>query len=318
MRFLAIFPFLCAVVAFVLSMLALFAGSKAGFLENVDLLTVSLPPLLQPDLSLTAHQLNTSMLGEFSFNDTSSNSSSDGIIGSLKNDINGLKSDIESDIENKINSAIDDVAQAIGIHDFYSAHLMNYCEGYYEPDPLRNATNHPSKNITKCSNRTGMYTFDPTKILQSELTTGINLTDLNWPDTIQDVIHTIEIATRAMFVLYCIGAGFAGLAVLTAIVHLFGGGRLGAACNFLIDFMAFLALGIASAIATAIIVKVVNAVNKYGEEIGVAAYKGNKFLAFTWAATALMLVASIGWIVECCLGRKNKVSSYKEGKRSEI
>ena len=41
MRCLAILPFLCLLVAFVLSMLMLFAGSKPGFLENYDLLTVS-------------------------------------------------------------------------------------------------------------------------------------------------------------------------------------------------------------------------------------------------------------------------------------
>jgi len=37
----AILPLLCAVVALTLSLLCVFAGSKPGYLENVDLLKVS-------------------------------------------------------------------------------------------------------------------------------------------------------------------------------------------------------------------------------------------------------------------------------------
>ena len=40
MRFIAIFPALCAVVTFVLSMLCIFAGSRPGFMENGAILTV--------------------------------------------------------------------------------------------------------------------------------------------------------------------------------------------------------------------------------------------------------------------------------------
>ena len=51
-------------------------------------------------------------------------------------------------------------------------------------------------------------------------------------------------------------------------------------------------------------VKAVNAVNKYGHELGVAAYKGKEFLGLTWAATAIMLLAAIMWVFECIKGRK--------------
>jgi flagellar biosynthesis protein FliR len=57
--------------------------------------------------------------------------------------------------------------------------------------------------------------------------------------------------------------------------------------------LSFLSLGIASAIATAIMVKATNAINKYGEPIGVSATKGTVFLGMAWGATAAMLVASI-------------------------
>lgn len=74
--------------------------------------------------------------------------------------------------------------------------------------------------------------------------------------------------------------------------------------------LAFLALVIASIISTIVITKAVNAINKYGAEIGIAAYKGSTFLGMTWAATALMLLASVVWIAECFKGRKNR--PYRE------
>ena len=45
MRFTAILPLLLTLGAFILGMLCLFAGSKPGFMENYDIVTVSLPPL---------------------------------------------------------------------------------------------------------------------------------------------------------------------------------------------------------------------------------------------------------------------------------
>ena len=68
--------------------------------------------------------------------------------------------------------------------------------------------------------------------------------------------------------------------------------------------MAFFTLGIASAISTTIIVKVVNAINKYGKDIGIAAYKGSDFLGMTWASVIIMLLASFVWVAECVSGRK--------------
>ncbi|MCJ1393061.1 hypothetical protein MMC18_005933 [Xylographa bjoerkii] len=283
MRIVAIFPLLCAFVAFVLSLLCIFASSKTGYLENADILT-----------------LNTSMLGEFSVNTSSTSGGSSWL------------SSIEGDIQGDINGLINDVAKSLNIHDFYSAHLLDYCEGYYTPSPLSNATSQPSKNVTSCSNHTAFFTFDPTAILQNELKPGTNLSELKWPSTIEDAIVAIETASKVMFVLYCIGVGFAGLAFIGAFVGFLEAGRLSAAFNVMLDLMAFLSLGIASAIVTATSTKVVNTINQYGSDIGIAAYQGSTFLGMTWAATVLMLVAAVGWLIECCIGRKKHASRMDE------
>ncbi|MCJ1478204.1 hypothetical protein MMC13_006880 [Lambiella insularis] len=232
------------------------------------------------------------MLGEFAINASSSSGGSSWL------------SSLEGSIEGDINGLVSDIAKSLNIHDFYSAHLLDYCEGYYTPSPISNATSQPSKNVTFCSNHTALFTFDPTAILQSELKAGYNLSQLKWPSEIEDAIVAIETASKVMFVLYCIGVGFAGLALIGALIGVFSGGRLNAALNMMLDLMAFVALGVASAIVTATTVKIVDAVNHYGSDIGLAATKGSTFMGMTWAATTLMLVAAFSWLIECCVKRK--------------
>lgn len=167
-----------------------------------------------------------------------------------------------------------------------------------------------SKNVTACSNRTAMYNFDPRQMLQRELNESghgnINLTDLGWPDEVDDAIHALEVVSNAMFVLYCIGIAFAGLALISALISVFFSGRLSAFVNIVIDLIAFLAVGIASALATAIAVKAARIINDKGDRVGISAQKGNKFMILTWVATGCLFVASLVWCFDCVVGRRNK------------
>jgi hypothetical protein len=70
-----------------------------------------------------------------------------------------------------------------------------------------------------------------------------------------------------------------------------------------------LSLTIASAIASHVAIKASNIINKYGTDIGVAAYKGGKFIAMTWAATVLVLVASVAWVVGFIVDQKRTRAS---------
>ncbi|MCJ1333499.1 hypothetical protein MMC10_010199 [Thelotrema lepadinum] len=246
------------------------------------------------------------MLGEVLLNSSSSSGDSGGILGSVE----GGLSSLENDLKNDLNGAIHSIAQALDIHDFYSAHIMDFCEGYYEPGPLANATVTPSKNVTDCSNSTSGYNFDPQAILQSQLKSGVTLDDLHWPKELEDAIQAAETAVKAMFVLYCIGVAFAGLAFLGAIFAFFTDGRIGAFVDATLSFLAFLALGIASAIASALIVKATDAINQYSKDVGIAAYKGSSFLALTWTATALLFVGALGWMLDFCVGPSRRKRSY--------
>ncbi|CAF9931631.1 hypothetical protein IMSHALPRED_008670 [Imshaugia aleurites] len=263
----ALVPLLLILAAFILSMLCIFAGSKRGYLEEANLFTV-----------------NTSMLGRTTLDASKSSSS---ILKSIKNTI-----------QKDVNEVVSDVAKTLNIHDFYSAHILDYCEGYYTPTPVANLTSQPSKNITHCSNQTSFFHFDPGAVIQSELKPGVNLTDLSWPSAIEDGVHAVEGATDVMFVLYFIGAASTGAALTAALVGVRDVWRYSAITCLVLSSLAFGSLLLASSIATILIGKVVKAINEHGNDIGVYAYKGETFIGMTWAATLLVLVTGFMYSYE--------------------
>ncbi|KAK0872226.1 hypothetical protein LTS02_001415 [Friedmanniomyces endolithicus] len=297
MRLPALIPVLLCAAALVLSFLCLFAGSKRGFMDDYSILT-----------------LNTSRIGASFLN--ASHSSSNPLISFVDNATNSVENTIKQDISS--------VARTLGIHDFYNVHILDFCEGYYTPGPVPNTTLPRSqihRNVTSCSNRTAMYSFDPRTTLQQELNASghgnVALSDLNWPSDVDRGLHALVIAQKATFVLYCVAIALIGVATLLALASLFAEGRLSAFVNVLVDWLAFLAIGLASAIATAVAVKAVDVINKYGDHIGAQASTGSMFLVLTWVATAVMLVASIVWCFECIVGRKEVGPRSKKGYTNE-
>lgn len=294
MRFLPILPFLLALVALILGFLCIFAGSKPNFLESYSILT-----------------LNVSRIGQNLVNASSSGSSS-----TLSSFFHDLTDPIVDELEGDLNDAAADIAKDLGLQDFYSIHIMDYCHGYYEPGPVKNATIHKiSQNVTGCSNTTAMFAFDPRAALEKSLndsghiagTTADKILDsIDFPQDLEDGIHALRAAFKAQFVLYCIALSFTFLTLLSCIFWVFSGGRLGACSDIILAFFAFLFMGVASAIATAIGVKGSHVINKYGHEIGVSATRGGGFLGLTWGATACLLLASMVGCFGCFGAHKRR------------
>ncbi|KAL1794956.1 hypothetical protein ACET3X_006772 [Alternaria dauci] len=293
MRFIAILPVLCCTVALILSFLCLFAGHKKNFMEDYSLLT-----------------LNTSAVGQNLI--SSATSDSDSTLSSI---VNLIPDSITDSVTNEINEQIDELRARIGVEDWYSAHMLNYCQGQYEPGEVANATlsqSDISKNVTECAESRATYKFDPTQIIQDALNrTGVDITlqDLQWPEDIQNGIDTLNALMAAMFVLYVIAICLIFITLVTSVLGIFiGNGRLTPCVNFLLATLAFLAIGLASALVTAVMIKATDIINDNGSEIGLRANYGGKFLAITWAATALMLIAVLGWIASFCIGGKDRES----------
>ncbi|TID16839.1 putative sur7 protein [Venturia nashicola] len=296
MRLLPIVPILLSIGALVLGFLCLFAGSKPNFMEGYSILT-----------------LNTSRIGHNVINTTSS-SSGNPFSALFHNLTDSRVNELKSDINNFATS----LAKDLGLKDFYNVHMLDYCYGSFTPQAVPNATVKASKihkNVTACSNRTAMYTFDPTAALEKSLNesgVSITLADLNWSADLEKGIKALRIAAKVAFVAYCIGIAFAFLTILAAAFWMFSGGRLSASVEIFTAVMAFTTLGIATAITTVVAVQGNSVIDKYGEPIGVSADRGTGFLGLTWAATGLMFICSILGCAGCFRSRKREsVKQYQ-------
>lgn len=295
MRLTALFPVLCATIALILSFLCVFAGTNHDMIEPYDLFT-----------------LNTSRIGVDYFNKQHNTSTpslntttSGGIFGkfihNVTTEIKNVTTKVEDNIEEDINNALRSLAKDIGLHDFYSVHVLDYCEGFFQP----NGTSR--RNVTYCSNEKGQFSFNVTQVLQRELNAShvnVTLSQIQWPSAISDGIHDLRLAFHATAVFYYIAIIVTGLAFLASIVGVFVHGRISALLNIGLAGLAFLTLMVASAIATSLATKATDVINKYGKDVDINAARGDKFIALTWAGTALMFIAGAAWFGECILGRR--------------
>lgn len=125
---------------------------------------------------------------------------------------------------------------------------------------------------------------------------------------------------NATFVFYCIGIAAAGLAILTSLAAIFIPSRLFSFLNWGLASLCLFALCIASIIVTVLQKKAAHIINKFGNDIGLYAYKGHKYLVLTWVATAFIAVAVIAWTGIFFIGRRQTGNEFHEkyrfGKRS--
>ncbi|OQE04571.1 hypothetical protein PENVUL_c032G09560 [Penicillium vulpinum] len=200
----SLFPTVTVFIAFIITILCLFAGTQRNFLYDVDILTLRTPT---------------------------------GSIG-------------------------------IGVHDFYSIHILSHCQGTLGTTETGVEI---SRNVTKCSNRTLLSPFDPTEAWAKDITSW----GLEWPRVISDDFHALRLTSKVMGVLYCMGIGAMGAAIL----------------------LGSITISIASIIATVIAFEFVALINAHGKGSNVSAHYGEKFLGMTWAAVGLLFTGSVGCFV---------------------
>ncbi|KAJ9648281.1 hypothetical protein H2199_001134 [Coniosporium tulheliwenetii] len=183
-----------------------------------------------------------------------------------------------SSITSNINQAIDSLAAELGLSDFYSVHLLNYCSGAYISKPPTT-----TKNVTACSRPRALFHFDPTAALTRSLNTttshigSITLSDLRWPTELSSGVIALRIAHHTAFILYTLSIVLAFLSFLSSFFALFFAGRLSAALNLLLAVPALGALLLASAVVTAVVVRAADVVNMYGYRVGVEAKREGGF-----------------------------------------
>lgn len=157
MKFTAGIPLVFSMVSFVLTMLALFAGSKKGFMEEYHIIVFNTSTLGQNFIESMAHGDSASTTASATATTTSASSTGifggvGGIISSIEASATGIIGSVESEAASILNDIGNDVADKLadelGIDQFYTLHVMDLCQGDYSP----NATSsNPSYNVTNCT-----------------------------------------------------------------------------------------------------------------------------------------------------------------------
>ena len=92
---------------------------------------------------------------------------------------------------------------------------MSYCHGSLEK--AEPGSSGGARNVTGCSDRKLLFAFDPTEAWHDGVSHGPNL---EWPRVISDDFHAFRLTTRSMAVMYIIGVGAVGSALVAKVVSL--------------------------------------------------------------------------------------------------
>lgn len=155
---------------------------------------------------------------------------------------------------------------------------MDYCEGYYTPGPVPNATlplSHIHKETASCSNKSGLFQFDPRTILQRELNNSghsyISIEQLQWPDDIDIGIHQLQKYFKSAYVFYVVSIVSILIAIISQVVSIFWENKHFEKFNGSKMFFTWFGSAIASGVSTAFAVQATDLINKDGKQAGISA-----------------------------------------------
>jgi len=295
-RLLVLIPLVLSIVGMVLSALSLFAGHKQGFMEDYAIARLNVSMMGQELLPTSSDEVEEEDDGD------------DGFLDSVGDKISDLKDDVVDYGNDLLGDGVDRVTEELGIADWYSIHVMDSCEGYYEP----NATDaNPSLNSTGCTDSEPGQRFNLSKILDKQMSLGpieVSINDLGWTPEVQEKLDILNDALLGLFILYVLGMGFSGLAILGCIAAFFlPEKRAVHLANFVVATLGALSLLVASILVTVAVTKGVNEINDVAEAINIEVDRGNKFLIISWVAAGVLLTSVIFWAVKFCVAwRANK------------
>ncbi|KAH7035484.1 actin cortical patch SUR7/pH-response regulator pali [Microdochium trichocladiopsis] len=306
-------PLALSIAAFVLSMIALFAGTgpQQQALEEYHM------------LSLNVSGFGQDLLPSSTENDPAqpSESSSGGFWDSLGDTLGDIGDDIQDAVTDQVNDVIGDLADEItdklGISQWYSLHVMNWCQGDFAPN---SSVVGAWYNTTNCTERAAGIRFNLTEILNHEISVGplhFNTAEIPLPERVERAVEDLNSALFALFVLFVLGAALSGFSILltlaTIAFSVLWGRRNGhrrqaghkktIIGNAVFNFLAVVVLAVAAAIATVIARKASAEITDAGDEVGISANAGMKFIGLCWGAFGAMFLAFVFWSSLCCFPR---------------
>jgi hypothetical protein len=308
-------PIVGSLAAFILVLLALLAGSRPGFMEDYDIMAFNTSGLGK----------NLIDIGNDKNEPTPTGGGACGKLGGFLGGacstataaIDSLHSDVADKVNDVGNAIADELADRLGISEFYSIHPLAICEGDFTPNAT---TPGADRNVTKC-HKGFTNGYNVSDFLDHGLRVGrfkLTLADLGFTDEIQDALDTLSTVLKAFTALLIIAISFTGLSMLASISALFLIHRherkailtntilAGAALSFMV--LAGLVGTIAASIAT-------DKVNEKGADIGLSSSMGNGYLIITWVAVGLMLITFGYWLWQFMRHRNGKTMNARGSRK---
>ncbi|KAL7917342.1 actin cortical patch SUR7/pH-response regulator pali [Trichoderma austrokoningii] len=271
-RFIVLIPLLLSFITVVLLNLALLAGSQPGFMEDYAII-----------------RFNTTVLGQNIIRD-----------GNHNND----------DLDDIANAFLAHMAENLGISDWYSIHIKNACQGEF----VTNTTAFFSLNTTNCTRSSLSNQFNLTKILSQEMAVGpfaLDLTNIDWPDSIQNLINNFNSALLALYIIFILGICFSSLSMLAGVLAFFFKDKnFVLFANIIPTSLAAIMVTLGCIVITAVSSITVNAVNRAGAKVTLAADKGIKFYIVSWTAAIFIILSTLFWMTKLAMLRKGERKGY--------
>uniref|UniRef100_A0A0B7KGA8 SUR7 protein n=1 Tax=Bionectria ochroleuca TaxID=29856 RepID=A0A0B7KGA8_BIOOC len=280
-RLTIIIPLVLSAIGLILAALSLSAGHKEGFMEEYALARV-----------------NVSRIGYdlIKASDTDGkNNDSGGFLDIIKDLWDDAKHAIIDKLNDLIGGAVDEVADKLGISDWYSVHVMNGCEGSFQPNGTVKSASFQTTNCSDSKAGCNLGPFD------------IKLPDLGWTDDIQANLDSLNEALLGFFVLYVLGITFCGLSIPICLAAFVKPQHKKVVLSAVfISLAAASVLVAASIIATVMTTKGITRMNLLTRHIGVEVQGGHKFLGLTWTSAVAILLAFMFWGIKYLIIRKGR------------
>jgi hypothetical protein len=261
-----IISLVATLAAFVLTLLLLLSGRTPSYLPSLHIL-----------------ELNTTRLVPA---DTIDDVLSDTGISAI-DELADRFSETASDV---INTA----AEELGLHDYYTAHVLTYC------------WRQEGESLSGCDGQHVPFDFDPIPVLEEDLIPGVGLEDIGFPvEDVRTGIEVLKVVYRVMGIFILVSCIVAGVCVLLGIWGLFSGRLTAVVLGILMGSSALLLI-IAAIMATVIAIKVRDILNRELEDVGISAEESRNFLGVLWGGVAAALLAFVGWSVGCCVGGRSR------------
>ncbi|KAH8170638.1 SUR7/PalI family protein [Sarocladium implicatum] len=192
---------------------------------------------------------------------------------------------------------LNSVARSLGLHDFYSVGIWNYCEGYND------------EGVTHCSAPEALFWFNPVAVLVSQLLAGATIA---LPSQVNTILTLLRVGSRVMFVFFITSIGMNFILLLLSPLAMKT--RWWSLFITIFGFLSAIFVTVGAIIATAIGVAAKVALTAQ-DQLNIRANIGITVLVFMWLSAVFTVVAFLMHAAMGCCCRPVRANDSAQATR---